>query len=131
MKLKLLAALLMVTSFGIASTAMAAPAWMGDAQLPAPQGCAPLQWNLANIDGRLHGIIWFTDGAGFGSAIGTADPNTGAFTITITPVLGSSAPSGVMTGTVDNGEVHVQFHGGKCADFKAVFKEGSHHATPE
>ncbi len=131
MKYRVLAAVVATASLGMASAAMAEQGGMAEVMLPAPEGCAPMQWNIANVDGRLHGIVWYTDGQGFGSAIGNADPKTGAFTLTITPVLGSMAPQGEITGTVVNGDMHLHFHGGKCADLKAVVKQGTHKAIPE
>ena len=133
MKHRLFATLTVVASLGLATTAMAEQGQGGIAEmeLPAPEGCAPMQWNLANVDGRLHGIVWYTDGQGFGSAISNADPKTGAFSITITPVFGSMAPQGEITGRVENGDIHLHFHGGKCADMKAVVKQGTHKAIPE
>ncbi len=130
-KYAIIAAAMAAASLGMVSAAKADQGGMGEMSLPAPEGCAPMQWNISNVNGELHGIIWYTDGQGFGSAIGETDPATGAFTVRVTPVFGSMAPQGEITGRVENGNVHVRFHGGKCADMKAVFKLGTHKATPE
>jgi hypothetical protein len=131
MKFKMLAVAAAALSLGLGSSAMAAPAWMQNAEMPPLPGCAKLMWNMFGTGHDLSGIIWFADGTGFGSMVGQSDQKTGEFKLHITPVMGSSAPSGTVTGMVKGGDVHAVIDGGKCANMKVMFKQGAMSATPE
>jgi hypothetical protein len=92
-----------------------------------------MKWNLTNLNGQVAGILWFTDGTGLGSVIGTANRSAGTFNVTIEPVLGNSPPEGTITGTVaDDGTIHATVSlARRCEDAHVQFKRGARTATPE
>jgi len=92
-------------------------------------GCPSIVWRLANTNGHIHGMAYYSDLSGLSQVDGTMQPD-GSFTLTLTKTSIGSGPVGTVTGTrTAAGEISAKLVGEGCAnnmvDIKPMMNLGS------
>lgn len=89
---------------------------VGSAASSTSPECPNLVWRLArHEDGKVTGIVYYSDLSGTSSANGSVD-KSGKFHLVVTPAMGNG-PSGVVDGQRSpNGKVVAEMKGKGCAN---------------
>lgn len=85
-------------------------------------GCPSIVWRLANSNGQVHGMAYYSDLSGLSSVTGTIDQD-GKFDLTLAKTSIGNGPVGTVTGTRSaDGEIVATLTGEGCANNKVDIK---------
>ncbi|MGH7068267.1 MAG: hypothetical protein ACREFO_08275 [Acetobacteraceae bacterium] len=85
-------------------------------------GCPSIVWRLANSNGQVHGMAYYSDLSGLSYVTGTMGSN-GHFDLTLTKTSMGNGPVGTVTGTRSaDGEIVATLTGEGCANNKVDIK---------
>lgn len=101
--------------------AQQAPGFVGNTA-SSVSGCPSIVWRLANANGQIHGMAYYSDLSGLSSVTGTMDAD-GHFTLTLVKTSIGNGPVGSVTGTRSaDGEIVATLAGEGCANNKVDIK---------
>ena len=79
-------------------------------------GCPSIVWRLANSNGQIHGMAYYSDLSGTSYVTGTMQPD-GSFTLNVEKTSIGNGPVGTVTGTrSSNGTIMATLKGEGCAN---------------
>lgn len=85
-------------------------------------GCPSIVWRLANTNGQVHGMAYYSDLSGLSNVSGTMESD-GHFNLSLTKTSIGNGPVGTVTGTRSaDGEIVATLTGEGCANNKVDIK---------
>ncbi len=80
-------------------------------------GCPYITWRLANTNGQIHGLAYYSDLSGLSNVTGTSNSATGKFSLTLTKTDIGNGPVGTVVGVRGaNGSLDATLTGEGCAN---------------